>query len=78
MVQAGCGLQPVHAGQSRLRFYVDGEPNGTSLSETTIAAATFPEDQGLALLAGVKNGSGAAKSLDLDWWGILATGITLP
>lgn len=34
----------------------------------SVESTSFPDAQGLNLCAGVKNGAGAATSLDIDWW----------
>ena len=64
----GFVYDPSAASAKRISFYVDGVENGTYITGTNIAAATFPDGEELALLAGVKNGGGAASSFDMDWW----------
>jgi hypothetical protein len=51
----------------RITIYLDGVAQGTYGTGTQMAAATFPADEELGLLFGIKNGTTAATSLDLDW-----------
>lgn len=48
-----------------LEYYVDGVQVGTDLTVST--ATSFPDGEELAVLIGVHDGAGAAKSIDIDW-----------
>ena len=48
-----------------LAYYVDGLVVGTV---TDVSAATFPDGEELALMAGLRDGEGVEKQLDIDWW----------
>lgn len=52
----------------RITYYIDNVEQGTYTTGTQIAASTFPNAQGLALSAVLKNQTTVAKSWDLDWW----------
>lgn len=67
-VKVGFVYNPFRKPSERLSVYVDNVASGTFVSKTDTEAATFPDAQGLAFLAGLKTGEAAAKNLDLDWW----------
>jgi hypothetical protein len=52
----------------RITVFVDGVDEGTYVTATNIATATFPDDEELQPLFGVKNSSGAVTRIDLDWY----------
>lgn len=52
----------------KIKFFVDNIEQAVGLNASNIAAATFPDGERLAFLAGVKTGAAAAVSLDIDWW----------
>lgn len=54
---------------TRLRVYIDNA-HVASITGASIAAATFPSSEELAIAAGLKNGSAAASSFDVDWVGV--------
>lgn len=54
----------------RIKIFVDNVEQSTYVTGTNIAAATFPDGEELGFIAGVKNGSGAASHLDLDWYAL--------
>jgi len=49
-----------------LRYYVNGAQVGSNVQWSD--AATFPDGEELALAIARKNGTGAADSIDIDWW----------
>jgi hypothetical protein len=50
---------------STVTYYVDG----AALADTVLSsAANFPLHQVMCLCAGIRTGSGAASSLNIDWW----------
>lgn len=53
---------------NRLAVYVDNAEKSTYGTYTQLSAATFPDGEGLAFLAGVKNGTTAATYIDVDGW----------
>lgn len=67
-VKVGFVYDPSEPADRRIVAYVDNEETSTKVSATSIAASTFPDGEELALLAGIKNGAAAAKTLYLDWW----------
>lgn len=52
----------------RMRFFIDNVPLATVLSATDVAATVFPDATRMSYLAGTKNGSATASTLDIDWW----------
>lgn len=55
----------------RLRIFVNGVEQSTYVTDTQVAAATFPNDANLAPLLYIKNGSGSnAQTATVDWWAI--------
>lgn len=52
----------------RLSFFIDNVRFGTVLSAADCAAAVFPDAVRMSFLAGTKNGTTTAATLDLDWW----------
>lgn len=59
----------------RIRVFVDGVEQSTYVTATNIAATTtFPSDQELNPIIGLKNGAGAATRWDVDWIRCAGTG----
>lgn len=52
----------------RVKFYINNIQQGATLDAAAVAATLFPSNGRLTFVAGVKNGSAAAASLDIDWW----------
>lgn len=52
----------------RVKFFINNVQQGTTLSAAAVAATLFPSNGRMTFVAGVKNGSAAAASLDIDWW----------
>jgi len=52
----------------RITVYVDNVANGTYVTGTNIAAATFPDGEELNFLAGIKESAATAVTFDMDWW----------
>lgn len=72
--KVGFVYDPAAPTSKRIKVYLDNVEQSTYVTGTNIAAATFPADQQLAFLAGVKNGAAAATALDLDWWAFWQAG----
>lgn len=51
----------------RIKIYLDGVLATTTITATQMAAATFPTDEEMHCIAGVKNSTTAAKGLLVDW-----------
>ncbi len=64
----GFVFDPTQPVSERIKVYVENVQNASMVTAAEIAAATFPDNQGLAFLAGVKNAAATALTLDLDWW----------
>jgi len=57
---------PKEVPSKRIKIFIDNVEQSTYVTATNIAAATFPDGESLAVLAGVKNGSAAASRIDID------------
>jgi len=66
--KVGFVYDPTALTANRIRVFVDNVEHATKVTGTNIAAATFPDGEELAFLAGVKNGTASANSIDIDWW----------
>jgi hypothetical protein len=51
----------------RIAVYLNGEVQSTYVTDTNMAASTFPNSAFLAFVAAVK-GNAAARVMNLDWW----------
>lgn len=72
--RVGFCYNPKAPAAKRITAFIDNQEQGTYVTATNLAAATFPNGEELNMLAGVKNGSGAAHALDLDWYAFLQAG----
>lgn len=59
---------PNQVDAKKITVFVDGVDEGTYVTATDIAAATFPDGEELQPLFGIKNSSGAVNKLDVDWY----------
>jgi hypothetical protein len=67
--KVGFCYDPNAQADKRITIYVDGVEQSTYVTDTAITTSTnFPDGEELAPLMGMKNGSGAIGSLDLDWF----------
>lgn len=64
----GFYYNPLAPADKKIKVYVNGVEKSTYVTAALIAAATFPLDQGMSPLMGVKNGSAAAHNVSADWW----------
>lgn len=67
-VKLGFIYLPNNPTTKKIIAYVDNVEVGTYVTSTNLAAATFPLDQALSPLFGVKNSTTVAKKLKVDWW----------
>lgn len=65
----GFVYDPAFPADKRIKIYVNGVEQTTYVTETNIAAATFPDDEGLARVWAAKVGAAAEVKSQLDWWG---------
>lgn len=72
--KVGFVYDPSAPSAKRLAWYVDNVEQSTYVTATNIADATFPDGEELNLLAGIKNGTAAIRTLDLDWWNFAQAG----
>ena len=66
--QFGMYVDPLGPASQRIHLFWQGEEVATFVTDTNIAAATFPSAVSLAPVAAFKNGDATARSLDLDWF----------
>ena len=52
----------------QIKLYYNNIEQGTYVTSTNIAAATFPSNDQMNFVCGQKNGSANAGTLTLDWW----------
>lgn len=64
----GFVFDPAAPASKRIRIYVDGVESSTYVTDTQIAAATFPDGESLAPAWATKVGAAAAVLCNLDWW----------
>lgn len=65
---------PTAPSSRRITVYVDNVEQTTYGTAANIAAATFPDGEELAFLAGIKTGAAANKTLDIDSWAFAQVG----
>jgi len=63
----GFVFDPAEPESRRIKVFVNNVENATMVTATEIAAATFPDAEELAFLAGIKNGAASALTMDVDW-----------
>ena len=67
-VNLGFKFDPMAPPDRRIKVFVNNVEQSTYGTAAQIAAATFPNGEELAMLFGLKNGAGNARSIDCDWW----------
>jgi hypothetical protein len=67
-VKTGFVYDPDAPASQRITVVYNNEPSSTYVTATDMDAATFPDGVMMAFAAAVKNGSGAASTMSLDWW----------
>lgn len=65
----GFMYDPTFPAEKRIKIFVDGVEQTTYVTETNLAAATFPDNEGLARVWAAKVGAAAEVKSQLDWWG---------
>lgn len=65
----GFVYDPKAPASKRIAVYLDGAEQSTYVTDTLMAASTFPNSAFLALVAAVKaDGGSVARSMNIDWW----------
>jgi hypothetical protein len=65
----GFVYDPTAPASQRIAVYLDGEVQSTYVTDTNMAASTFPNSAFLALVAAIKSdGGSAARTMNVDWW----------
>lgn len=67
--KVGFVFDPDEPSSRRIKICLDNIESSTYVTGSQISASTFPDGEELNFLAGLKNGAGAIKTLDLDWTG---------
>lgn len=68
-------LNPKAPPSKRIAAYINNVEQGTYITDTLIAAATFPNGEEMSFLAGLKNQTTSAQSVDMDWWAAFQNGV---
>lgn len=66
--KVGFIIDPDAPADKRLKIFIDNVEQGDYATKANLEASTFPSGEELAMLAGIKTGAAADKTLDLDWW----------
>lgn len=67
--KVGFKYSPQYPASKRIKIYINGVEQSSYVTETQIAAATFPDDEPLGLTFVSKVGTGSLTvTHDLDWW----------
>lgn len=70
-VKLGFLYDPInHSNDKQIKLFVDGVEESVYVTQTQLEAATFPDDEELALLLATKVGAAAESTLTLDWWAL--------
>lgn len=67
-IKAGFVYDPLADATQRITWYVDNTPLGTYVTDTQMAAATFPDGEEMGFTAMTKSGTATASNLVIDWW----------
>lgn len=67
-VKLGFLYDPYAVTEKRIKVFVNNVEQSTYVTGANIAAATFPDAEALAFLAGYKNTTAVAGELAIDWW----------
>lgn len=70
----GFVFDPEEEAAKRIKIYINNVEQTTYVTATNISAATFPDGEELAYLAGIKNGAATAVTLDVDGWAFWQAG----
>jgi hypothetical protein len=70
----GLVYDPLAPSSKRISYFVDNIEQSTYATATQVSGSTFPDASKHNFLAGVKNGSAAVSSLDLDYWNYFQAG----
>lgn len=52
----------------RISFYVNNTEQTSYVAESALDDATFPDGEELNMLFGIKNQTGSARTIGMDWW----------
>lgn len=66
--KAGFVFDPQAPAAQRISWYIDNTEQSTYVTDTQMAASTFPDGEEMGFTAAIKTGSAAAGVLTIDWW----------
>lgn len=66
-VKLGMVWDPDAVAAERIACFFNGAKQSTFITDTNMAAATFPNGEEMTFLMGIKNASAAATWMDIDW-----------
>lgn len=66
--KAGFVYDPASPASQRISWYIDNAEQSTYVTDTQMAASTFPDGEEMGFTAVVKTGSAAVATLAIDWW----------
>lgn len=67
-VKVGFVYDPSESADRRIKIFLNNQMQNTFVTNTNIDAATFPENDALAFVFGLKTGEATAVTADIDWW----------
>lgn len=67
-VKVGFVYDPYASDSKKIKIFYNGTEQSTYVTKTNMDASTFPENDALAFVFGMKNGAAAIGSADIDWW----------
>lgn len=68
-VKVGFVVDPNAPPAKRISFYVNNTEQTSYVAESALDDATFPDGEELNMLFGIKNQTGSARTVGLDWFG---------
>lgn len=73
-LKLGFVFDPKSCGSQRIRIFVNNAEAIDKVTSKQLSDADFPSSEWLGFLAGVKNGTATASSLDCHWWHFFQAG----
>lgn len=66
-IKVGFKYTPMDDAAKQIKIFVNNQCQATYITTANIDAATFPENDPMTFVLGLKNGEATATSLDIDW-----------
>ncbi len=67
-IKLGFVYNPAAEASKKIKIFVNNREQSTYITTTNIDATTFPENDAMTFVFGLKNGEGTATTADIDWW----------